>query len=308
LKRLIPPLVLIVAALACWNASRDNRYDPKNPDKAHITGYAMEYDSTVVSGAIIYLLQDDMVLKTDTSDALGSFEMTNIDPGIYKIQAKTRFFNRIEIYPESLWANTDQIYFITFHTYHFEDDSNGAVSPYGFESEEGAWRVTDNFSNPSAHSVPHVYRGEYKDTAGFSLTLGEKNLKNFFVKISVLVNDSSSAGWKAGVVFRYENPGNYYLLQVSQDTVSFLKVLSDSVFLWNKNPFHFPTGMWNTISLRCQEGSILCYINNICQFMLVDNSIVNGQVGFWLSNENLDSLTSADFDDITFYPDFLDTL
>jgi hypothetical protein len=283
-------------------------YDPKNPDKAHIAGYTMEYDSTVVSGAIIYLLQSDKVLKTDTSDALGGFEIINIDPGIYKIQAKTRFFSQIEINPESLWASTDRIYLITFHTYHFEDDPNGAVSPYGFEPETGAWRVTDNYSNPSAHSVPHVYRGDYKDTAGFSLALSGKNLKNFFVKASVLVNDSSSAGWKVGLVFRYQNPGNYYHLQVYHDTVSFFRVLNNSVFLRKKKPFHFPAGMWGTMTLRCKEESTVCYINDIGQFMVLDSSFVNGQVGFWLSNENPDSFTSADFDDIAIYPQVPDTL
>jgi len=307
MKRFIP-LVLIAAMIACWNAPRDNRYDPRNPDKAQITGQALECDNAAVSGAIIELLQNGVVLKTDTCNASGGFEIDNIDPGIYKILANARYFNPIEVYPESLWANTERAYSITFHTYHFEDDPDGTASPYGFEPENGTWRVTDEFSNPHAHSTPHVYRGDQKDTTGFALTLCEKNLKNLFIKANMIVNDSSSAEWKAGVIFRYRNAYNYYLMQVTHDTVSFIRVLNDTLYLRKMRPLYFPVGTWSTISLRCKEDSTFCYINDIYQFGVLDSSFVDGRFGFMLTNGNPDSLTSVNFDDVMIYPDFPDTL
>lgn len=302
------PALALIFFTACLNGPHDNRYDPLNPDKATISGYVWVFDSTILNDAVISLIQNSDVIKTDTSDDLGYFNIANIDPGIYAVRAKGRYYKPIELSPESLWAETHKIFSITANSFYFEEDQDGTAEPYGFRVLKGSWRVAEDFTEPGFHTAPHVYQGVYGDTGGFSLAVCGKNIKNFFVQTSLTVSRASSAGWKAGIVFRYRDDRNYYLLQIDSDTARFYKVLADSLILKGKREQNVPTAVWSTISIRCMNEQTLCYVNDIFQFIVLDSSFTAGGVGFWVANRFPGDTTAVNFDDLTFYPDIPDTV
>jgi hypothetical protein len=301
-------VLLLLFFTACLNGPHDNRYDPLNPDKATISGYVWVFDSTILNDAVISLMQKGDVIETDTSDDLGYFNIANIDPGIYTVRMKGRYYKPIELSPESLWAGTCKIFSITANSFFFEEDQDGTTEPYSFRVMNGNWQVADDFTEPNFHTTPHVYRGVYHDTGGFSLAVCEKNIKNFFVQTSLIVSRASSTGWKAGIVFRYRDDRNYYLLQIDSDTARFYKVLADSWILKDKREEKFSTDVWSTISIRCMNEQTLCYVNDNFQFTVLDSSFANGGVGFWVSNRFPGETTAVNFDDPIFYPDIPDTI
>lgn len=304
----IIPIIFLLLLICCLNAPHDNKYDPKNPDKAGIKGYAWDFDSTLLKGVNVNLFHGHRIIKTDTSDVGGRFEINDIDPGVYAVEAKAQHYKPIELYPETLSAHTDKYLNLTFNSLYFEDDQSGIAEPYDFQVINGNWRIEDDFSDPSFHTTPHVYRGNYSDTAGFAMTVYKMNLKNFVAKTKLVIANSSSPGWEAGIVFHYQDINNYYFLQVTADSARFFKVINDSQALISAKQTNFPINVWSMITIECFGRFAFCYFDNNYQFGMKDSSFMNGLVGFWLSNLQTGGVSQINFDDLTFYPNISDTL
>jgi len=87
----------------------------------------------------------------------------------------------------------------------------------------------------------------------------------------------------AGVVFRYQNESNGYVIRASAlgNNVRFYKVV-DGV---RSDPIgpktDIPTNTWHTLAVQCQGNQITCWLNGkLVMPTLHDNSFATGKIGF----------------------------
>ena len=87
----------------------------------------------------------------------------------------------------------------------------------------------------------------------------------------------------AGVVFRYQNESNYYVIRASAlgHNVRFYKVVdgmrSDPI----GSELDVSAGTWHTLALQCQGNQISCWLDNkLVMPPLHDNSLGLGKIGF----------------------------
>ena len=87
----------------------------------------------------------------------------------------------------------------------------------------------------------------------------------------------------AGVVFRYQNESNCYVIRASAlgNNVRFYKVV-DGV---RSNPIgpetDIATNTWHTLAVQCQGNQITCWLDGkLLMPMLHDNSFATGKIGF----------------------------
>jgi hypothetical protein len=87
----------------------------------------------------------------------------------------------------------------------------------------------------------------------------------------------------AGVVFRYQNESNCYVLRASAlgNNVRFYKVV-DGVRSDPIGPqVNISTGAWHTLAVQCQGNQITCWLNGkLVMPPLQDNSFAAGKIGF----------------------------
>lgn len=302
------PLLALICFVSCLNAPHDNPYDPHNPDKASINGTCAEFDSSSLGGVNIFLVLGENIIGSDSSGDDGAFEVNDIDPGVYSVRAETKHYQPTIWDAETLIAGMDKVYSFLFNSLHFEDDPAGDPEPYSFQVKQGDWLITDDMTQPAYHSTPHVYQGIYNDTAGYGLTICTKTVENFVAKTKLIVATASSSGWQAGIVFHYQDIGNYYLLQFSADTIRFLKIVAGSQTELSSCPINIPAGEWSEIAVGCTYGMAFCYFNGAFQTAIIDNSFTRGNIGFWLSHRPLAGITEINFDDLSFYPNIADTI
>jgi hypothetical protein len=92
----------------------------------------------------------------------------------------------------------------------------------------------------------------------------------------------------AGIVFRYQNASNFYVLRASAlgHNVRFYKVVnglrSDPI----GPQLDITTGKWHTLAVQCQGNQITCWFDdNLVMPPLHDSTFATGQVGFWTKSD-----------------------
>jgi hypothetical protein len=92
----------------------------------------------------------------------------------------------------------------------------------------------------------------------------------------------------AGVVFRYQNASNFYVLRASAlgHNMRFYKMVnglrSDPI----GPQLDITTGAWHTLSVQCQGNQITCWLDDrLAMPPLNDSTFATGQVGFWTKSD-----------------------
>jgi hypothetical protein len=92
----------------------------------------------------------------------------------------------------------------------------------------------------------------------------------------------------AGVVFRYQNASNFYVLRASAlgHNVRFYKMVnglrSDPI----GPQLDVTTGAWHTLAVQCQGNQITCWLDGqLVMPPLIDSTFATGQVGFWTKSD-----------------------
>jgi len=92
----------------------------------------------------------------------------------------------------------------------------------------------------------------------------------------------------AGVVFRFQNASNFYVVRVSAlgHNLRFYKVVdgirSDPI----GPPLDIPTNTWHTLSVQCLGNQITCWLDNKPVMpTLNDSSFSAGKFGFWTKSD-----------------------
>ncbi len=282
--------------LNCLNAPRNNKYDPDNPDKSEINGIIYEPDSLKVSGVLIYLINcSDSSVQTDTSDNSGYFSFMHINPGIYKIFTRTKYFKSGVIENESLWAGTKlPNYSIFFKTFHFEDDGIGSV-PYGFNSVSGDWYVVaDTDTN-------HIYNGSDDYDNIPSISLFRNRTQGFKFELKIRISSSSGENWEMGILLWYQNNSNYYCLRITKSFTQ-LCLIKDGVEtkLYTKS-LSTIEDIWHYVTTVKTEGGLLIYLdgNFLFPISLISTEFEDGYWGLYVFSRAPGITASVDFDDIS---------
>jgi hypothetical protein len=295
-------LALATCVFSCLDAPHDNIYDPENPDKAYLSAITYEFGTYPLEDAIVYLMQDDDIIESDTSDGCGVVEFQDLVPGIYRISAESPHFVPVEYYPESLWAGRYIINrYIPFVTLHFEDDTQGSSSPYGFDDIHGTWLVVNDDDQPDSHSIPNVYSGTDSSTGLFALSLCEPEADYFLFEARMKIDGSSGTDWQAGVVFRYQDESNHYGFTISPETAYCYQVLNGQNVYTGSMAVEVEVDTWHTIRVEHREIEkiVSMAFNDGVMLPLYDSILSGGRVGLFVSNSESTTPVTTSFDDIT---------
>lgn len=110
---------------------------------------------------------------------------------------------------------------------------------------------------------------------------------------------SGIAEQMAGLVFRYQDASNFYVLRASAlgHNVRFYKVV-DTIRSDPIGPdYNVTTGVWHTLAVQCHGNEITCWLDDK-QIMpqLQDNTFTEGKVGFWTKSDSLTYFSDATID------------
>ena len=100
----------------------------------------------------------------------------------------------------------------------------------------------------------------------------------------------------AGIVFRYRNPTNFYVVRASVlgKNVRFYKVV-DGV---RSNPLgpacELATGTWHALTVQCEGNHITLWLDgHALMATLNDNSFDEGKIGFWTKSDSVSYFAGA---------------
>jgi hypothetical protein len=92
----------------------------------------------------------------------------------------------------------------------------------------------------------------------------------------------------AGVVFRFQNESNFYVVRASAlgHNLRFYKVV-DGIRSDPIGPtMDISTSVWHTLAVQCQGNQITCWLDNLLAMPpLNDNTFDAGKIGFWTKSD-----------------------
>lgn len=222
MKKLFFLPILCLFLVVCLKPTRDNEYDPENPDKVYFGGSTHEQSGLELQGAHIGLILDDEIVDSTKSDENGWFEFSEITPDIYKIVARARYYiHSLEFYPESLPAGTEidtfDLYFDASEMFFdFEADAPGTEDVPELTVRTGNWWIDPDPSGSAFHTVPNVYKGKITGSSNRAICLTDQEYENFFFEVSMKSEESNlNNDWQMGIYFRYIDQDNHYRFRIS---------------------------------------------------------------------------------------------
>lgn len=100
----------------------------------------------------------------------------------------------------------------------------------------------------------------------------------------------------AGIVFRYQDPKNYYVLRASAkgNTFRFYKFVAGIRSAPIGPGIPIPRGVWGEIGVECKANKITCLLNGkVVIPEMTDNSFLFGKVGFWTKSDSVSLFSDA---------------
>jgi hypothetical protein len=94
----------------------------------------------------------------------------------------------------------------------------------------------------------------------------------------------------AGVVFRFQNESNFYVVRVSAlgRNLRFYKVVNGVRGNLIGPPLDISTGTWHSLTIHCEGNSITCLLDDkLVMPSLQDPTFDSGKIGFWTKSDSL---------------------
>jgi hypothetical protein len=91
----------------------------------------------------------------------------------------------------------------------------------------------------------------------------------------------------AGVVFRYQNESNFYVIRASAlgHNLRFYKVVDGVRGNLVGPDTDITTNAWHTFAVQCQGNQIICSLDGQSMPPLQDNTFTAGKIGFWTKSD-----------------------
>ena len=99
---------------------------------------------------------------------------------------------------------------------------------------------------------------------------------------------SGVAEQMAGMVFRYQNPSNFYIIRASAlgHNIRFYKVVNGLRGNLLGPDTNITTNVWHTLGIQCQGNQITCVLDDEPVMpLLTDNTFASGKIGFWTKSD-----------------------
>ena len=203
---------------------------------------------------------------------------------------------------------------INFGEYPFDQTPSNFLSTVGGQGKPGTWKVILE-DTPSAMPARNSNAPAMTQHAVVAQLAGIPINDHFPL---LVLNDDAFGDFKfttrfkivggalaqmAGIVFRYQNEKNYYVLMASalDNHFWFFKVVNGQRSEKLIGPrVDIPTGQWREISVECEGTHIHCLLDGQEIIpMITDSSFGSGKVGFWTKSDSVSYFTDAK---LTFTP------
>lgn len=102
-----------------------------------------------------------------------------------------------------------------------------------------------------------------------------------------------------GIVFRYQNPTNFYVLRVSAlgHNLRFYKMVNGTRSTPIGPAVDITPGTWHTLGVTCEGTQIICWLDDKPAMPpLNDTTFAKGKVGFWTKSDAVSYFTGASVD------------
>jgi hypothetical protein len=203
----------------------------------------------------------------------------------------------------------------------FGDYSQGRALTNDFESvlagggRPGDWKiVTDEmpsaftpfFSSnaPVMNHIPVLAQMDTDPTDNrFPMLVYDKETFKDFTLATRFKILSGVAEQMAGIVFRYQNPSNFYVIRVSAlgHNLRFYKYINGQFVDPATVGAKISAGAWHTMKVQCLGNQIYCWIDGQMAMPLTSTmTFITGKVGFWTMS---DSSTHYGDTSITYSPE-----
>lgn len=103
----------------------------------------------------------------------------------------------------------------------------------------------------------------------------------------------------AGVVFRFQNASNFYVLRASAlgRNIGFYQMINGQIMTPTKQTMEIPTGVWHELTVECSGIYIECSLDGQKVLpTITDKSQPDGKVGFWTKSDAVSFFCDAEID------------
>lgn len=301
--------VILLVTMACLEPPRDNPYDPNNPEKGYLAGTAYDHNGDFLEGALVMLKIGEFEKYSTQTDFQGNYEFAEVDPGLYTLVAEAQYYSILYFEDVEIKSYTSNDSFdLDFNAlyYNFESEQVGTVEPYGFRHIIGTWQVQQDYAEPAQHSTPMVYSATNSaSSATYSLVVLQDTLDDFWIGVNIKILGSSGSAWRAGLILRYQDANNYYLIQFTTSAFSLVKVRDGSPLpMAMVDTLAFSADTWYYVAAQLTGNEIIVYLNNEELFDITDSSspLLTGVSGLWLKSDSPTTDAGAHFDDVHVIP------
>ncbi|MDH4211068.1 MAG: carboxypeptidase regulatory-like domain-containing protein [candidate division WOR-3 bacterium] len=310
MRRLLVTVCLtLLVTLACLEPPRDNPYDPNNPDKGYLAGTAYDHTGAFLEGATVKLKIGDEDKYSTQTDFEGNYEFAEVDPGLYTLVAEAQFYSTLYFEDVEIKSYTHMdsfdLYFQELY-FNFENEQSGTGEPFGFRQLIGTWQIQEDYGEPVQHSAPMVYTATNNTTtSAYSFAAVRDTLDDFWFGANIKILGSSGWAWRVGLVLRYQDANNYYLVQFTTSSISVVKIRDGSPLpMAIADTMNFAADTWYFVAAHLHGNNIEVYLDYAELFNLDDASspLLDGISGLWLKSDDPAEEAKANFDDVYVTP------
>jgi hypothetical protein len=162
------------------------------------------------------------------------------------------------------------------------------------EPRFGGWAVRSEADAPTAtNALCQTGMGEFPTIALSDAVLGDLAMSTQFKPVSGMVDQA------AGLIFRIQDEGNYYILRANalENNVNLYKYASGRRSLMNGRTATVPNRQWQELSVQVAGNHFVGFLNGQPVVEAFDDAYAAGRVGLWTK---ADSVTC--FDDVWVTP------
>ena len=190
--------------------------------------------------------------------------------------------------------------------FEFASTPVGEIPP-GFDSSvtggggPGRWQIVSveapsaftpltSFAKPTSYMNVVGQTGQNPTDEHFPILFYEGEEFDDFTLTTQLRCESGKVEQMAGVVFRYRDERNYYVIRASAlgNTLRFYKFVNGQRSAPIGQDIDIPAGIWHELEITCEGNSIRCSFNGKPALpTLTDNSFTRGKLGYWTKSDSV---------------------
>jgi hypothetical protein len=166
----------------------------------------------------------------------------------------------------------------------------GFESAYTGDGTEGRWTVEADKTAPSPPNV--ILQSAHGDIDEAYRLLIAKDVAYDNIKLSVKFKAlSGKMDQGGGLVFRYQDPENYYVVRVNvnSNNIRLFRVVNSARAQLEGaiGDVKSTQNFWHELGVEAQGNVIKCYFDGELVFEKTDNTFARGRVGLWTKSDSV---------------------